>query len=225
MRFSASTTSMATDLLQALKDLTGLYSDVSRQWNWWQERRRDDEHDRIWRVLGQWENGAPKREYTKDEAESFGQAELAKTHKQLEEDRKHRADLVTQSYDKDLENLRLNLLRTEADSTFFTHVLQKPASPAQREDAAQRIAERRATAADLLGKVGDPKQVIDRHGFLPAERRDMNPRSHMDYWRHPNLRHCAKSDRRRFNALLKMPMPDPSSMCSECQAPAEWHEY
>ncbi|MFC4003699.1 hypothetical protein ACFS2C_10000 [Prauserella oleivorans] len=218
-------TSTGAELLQALADLPGLYSDVSRQWNWREEGRRDQEHDRIWQIIREWDNGAPDREYTEEEAEALGQAELDKVDKRLAEDRKRRADLVAQSYDKDREHLRLNLLRTEAGTAFFTHVLAAPASPDQREDAERRIADRQAAADDLRHQLGDPEQIIDRHGYLPSERREMNLRSHMDCWRHPALCEWAKNDRRRFSALLAMPIPAPASMCSECEAPAKWHEY
>jgi hypothetical protein len=77
----------------------------------------------------------------------------------------------------------------------------------------------------LRRQLGDPEQVIDHSGYLSAERRSMNLQSHMDYWRHRRLREWAKTDRRRFNDLLAMPMPDPAAMCTECQAPAEWHDY
>jgi hypothetical protein len=70
------TTSTASELLQALVDLPGLYDNVSRQWNWWQEGRRDQEHDRVWRVVRKWDNGAPEGDYTEEEAEALGQAEL-----------------------------------------------------------------------------------------------------------------------------------------------------
>lgn len=119
----------------------------------------------------------------------------------------------------------MRLLRAESDVAFFAHVLKAPASSAQREDAERRIEDRRAAADELRHQLDDPDQVIDGGGYLPAERRGMNLRSHMDDWRHPILRGWAKTDRRRFQALLAMPMPDPAAMCSECQAPAEWHDY
>lgn len=216
--------STSPQLLQALADLRG-FSTVSHQWNWWQEGRRDQEHDRLWEVLGEWENSADRREHTEVELEAFAQAELDKVDKRLEEDRQRRTDLVAQSYDKDRENLQLTLLRAESDAAFFAHVLEAPASPAQRQDAERRMADRRSTVDELRRQLGDPEQVIDRHGHLPAERREMHLREHMDHWRHPLLRKLATKDRRRFNVLLKMPTPDPTAMCSECQAPAEWHEY
>lgn len=214
--------STGSELLQALEELARM-GDVSRQWNWWQEGRRDQEHDRLWRILGEWDNGVP--EVTEEEAEAFAQAEMDKADERLEADRRRRADLMARSYDEEREHLRLRLLRTESDAAFFAHVLAAPASPAQQEAAERRAADRREAADELRRQLGDPEQVIDRGGFWPAERRDMNLRSHMDCWRHPVLREWARTDRRRFNALLKMPMPDRSAMCSECQAPVEWHEY
>jgi hypothetical protein len=47
----------------------------------------------------------------------------------------------------------------------------------------------------------------------------------MTYFRHRLLREWESKDRRRFKALLGMPIPDISAMCSECQAPILWHEY
>jgi hypothetical protein len=218
-------TSTGPELLEALADLHGMYGDVARQWNWWQEGRRDREHDRVWRILGEWDNGAPKRKYTKAQADALGQTELDKVNRSVEEKRQRREDLVARTYDQDRENLRLRLLRTESDAAFFGHVREAPASPAQRENAERRIAERQASADQLRGQLGDPEHVIDQQGYLPAERRELNLRSHMDHWRHPALRQWSTTDRRRFNALLAMPMPGAVAMCSECQAPAEWHEY
>lgn len=53
----------------------------------------------------------------------------------------------------------------------------------------------------------------------------MNLSSHVTCWRYPILRELAKRDRRRFNAVLSIPPVRVEDMCSECQAPTEWHEY
>lgn len=214
--------STGQQLLAALEGFCTVYSDVSL-WNWWEEGRRDREHDRHWHVLCEWDNGAP--ESTPEEAEAFAQAQLDDLDRKLEQDRARRADLVADSYEEDRETARLRLLRARSDSAFFGHVLAAPTSAAQRDDAEHRLSEAHATADGLQRELGDPDQVIDQHGYLPAERRALNFSSHRDYWRHPRLREWAKTDRRRFTALLKMPMPDPAAMCSECQAPSEWHEY
>ncbi len=116
-------------------------------------------------------------------------------------------------------------MRTESDAAFFGHVLEKPANAGQREDAERRLAGARSAAEEMRLQLGDPERVIDKKGYLPAERRAMNLDAHMRYFRHRMLREWATTNKRRFNALLKMPMPDPSAMCSECEAPAQWHEY
>jgi hypothetical protein len=216
--------STAEQLLQALSDLTGIYSDPARQWSWWQEGRRDQEHDLVLQIVSEWDRCGPRRR-SDDENAVLRHAEPDTVGKNLDEDTHRRADLVVERYDAGRERLRLRLLRTRSDIAFFGHVLQMPASSAQREDAERRLSASRGAAAGLLDQLGDPEQVVDRRGCLPAERREMNLRSHMQCWRHPTLRSWAMTQRRRFNALLAMPMPDPAAMCSQCQAPAAWHDY
>lgn len=218
-------TSTADELVEALSVMGRMYSDVALQWDWWEEGRREQEHERVWRVLREWDNGADRRGHTEEEIEAFLQANSDKVDKRIAADKERRARLVAQSYDQDRETSRLRLLRTEADAAFFGHVIDAPASAAQRTDAERRLEESRTVARTLREQLGDPEQVLDRHGYLPSERRPQNLEQHMTFWRHPTLRKLAKTDRRRFRALLAMPMPDPASMCSECQAPAEWHEY
>lgn len=219
-------TSTGPELLQALEDMTAFH-EPWHQWNWWQEDREKQEHDRLWRVLEQWDNGADSEsgQDTEKDRDAAAQAYLDKLDKQREENQQRRAELTAKSYDKDRENARLRLLRVEADAAFFAHVLEAPANDAQREAAERRLVSSQQAADDLRRQVGDPEQVIDHRGYLPAERREMNLSSHMSNWRHPRLREWQKKDRRRFTALLKMPAPAPSAMCSECQAPTEWHSY
>jgi hypothetical protein len=210
-------------LLNALDGIRGIYGDVARRWNWWEEGRRELEHDRHWRVLREWDNGAPQT--TPEEAEAVAQTQLDDIDHRLEQDRLRRADLVADSYDEDRAATRLRLLRAESDAAFFGHVLDAPASPAQRDDAERRLSESRTAVDALRRELSDPDQVLDQHGYLPAERRERNPSSHTAFWRHPRLREWSTRDRRRFTALLKMPVPDPAAMYSECEAPAEWHDY
>lgn len=51
--------STGQQLLHALTELQGMYSDVSHRWNWWQEGREEQEHDRVLQVVREWDNGAP----------------------------------------------------------------------------------------------------------------------------------------------------------------------
>lgn len=209
-------------LLEALETLAKQY-DVVHTWDWWQEGRRDKEDARAWRVLEEWDNGAPQQ--SPEETDAAVRKRFAEWDKKDEEARQHRADLVAQSYDRDRELLRLRLLRVEADAAFFGHVIAKPASQEQLDEALNRQDTSRTEAEDLRREIGDPEEVIDSNGYFPAERREVNLRSHSKYWRHPSLRKLSKTNRRRFNALLKMPPPTPEDMCSECEAPSLWHEF
>lgn len=48
----------------------------------------------------------------------------------------------------------------------------------------------------------------------------------MTFWRHPMLRELNRTkQRRRFKTLLAMRAPASANMCSECEAPSQWHEY
>ena len=131
-------TSSGQQLLEALDGFRTVHSDVSL-WTWWEEGRRDREHDRHWRILREWDNGAPKS--TPEEAEDFAQAQLDDLDLELEQDRARRADLVANSYDEDRETGRLRLLRARSDAAFFGHVLAAPAGAAQRDDAERRLSE------------------------------------------------------------------------------------
>lgn len=215
--------STGPELLRALEEMRGLYTDVARQWNRWEEGRRDIEHDRIMAVFQEWDNSASEK--SQEEVDALVQATHDDVDRSIQEDQKRRDELVAHSYDKERDSQRLNLLRTECDAAFFSHVLEAPASKAQGEEAERRLADSQAAADKLRDQLGDPEQAIDRDGELPAERRERNLRWHMEYCRHRQLRDWATKDRRRFNALLKMPMPDVPAMCPECQAPALWHEY
>ncbi|WP_410599715.1 hypothetical protein [Amycolatopsis sp. lyj-90] len=96
--------------------------------------------------------------------------------------------------------------------------------------------------------MGDPETVIDRHGWLPAERRWLN-RAGFSCWRHKEVRRLrvltadlrakydASSDRaerselratiahedrarQEREAILE---PDVADMCADCERPSSWH--
>jgi hypothetical protein len=211
------------DLLRELTELTKHH--VEREWDWWQDGRREQEHDRQWAILHEWDNGAVGPDDGGD-PEAAAQAVLDDVDRRVKAERDRRAALAAEQYDKERECLRLSLLRTEADAAFFAHVAKAPASPAQQDAAERRLAERQEEAKQLRSSLGDPDQIIDATGHYPDERREMNLSSHMTFWRHPALRKLHDSkQRRRFNALLAMRPPATEAMCSECEAPSQWHEY
>lgn len=198
---------------------------VEREWDWWQDGRREQEHDRQWAVLGEWDNGARERAELAGSDSSI-EAYLEDLDRRAEATRQRRVDLAAEQYDMERASRRLQMMRAEADAAFFAHVLEAPASPAQQEKAEHRLAEQRAAAQEMRGKLGDPEEVIDCYGYTPAERRSTNLSSHMTFWRHRALRELHSSKQgKRFKVLLAMRPPAPTDMCSECEAPAQWHEY
>src|SRR6266516_2365487 len=199
--------SSPADLLRELTELTKHH--VEREWDWWQDGRRDQEHDRQWAILNEWENGTPERDDGPD-PDAAAKAYLDELDRRTEVERERRAELAAERYDKERETLRLELMRTEADVAFFAHVLEAPASSTQQDKAEHRIAERQDAAKQLRSRLGDPEQIVDSSGCSPAERRDMNLSSHMSFWRHPLLRELHDNkQRRRSTSCWRCGRPSP----------------
>lgn len=197
---------------------------VSASWNWWREGQAKQERHRIEQIVFGWDNGAPPS--TEEEGEAFAANYMKELDANLARTRGNRQRRATRQHDPERANCRLQVLRLESDAAFLTHVASKPKTLAQKTVAQQRALSALEKAVGLRETIGrDLERIIDVHGFTPAERREHHLRSHLDYWRHPRLRDWSRSDNRRFNALLAMPPLTPADMCSECQAPAAWHDY
>lgn len=211
-------TSTGAEFLAALDGICGI-DDVQHQWDWWQEGRSGREHELLLRVLRQWDHAEPPPGgyLSKEELEAHWATQRA----QRDAERRARAT----SYNKERAIARVRLLSTEATVAFMSKVLAKPASRAQEAKAEELRAASEQEAATLREQVGEPDTVVDDSGDLPLKRREQNLSEHMTYFRHRLLREWSSGQRRRFNQLLAMRPPQPADMCSECQAPAEWHEY
>lgn len=114
-----------------------------------------------------------------------------------------------------------------------------------------RITTLQRDVAALRDLVGDPETVVDKHGYLPADRREI---SHIEFmlWRQREVRRLRESVsnlserlavkgldkaeraelRRKSNAegseldkLLGVPPQSAADMCSECARPLSWHGY
>ncbi len=211
-------TSSGPEFLAALEALTS-FSAVERQWNWWQEARREQEHDQLLDVIKQWDHAEPPpggylsdREY---------EARSAAAHALREEEQLARAA----TFDKEQAAARVRLLSSEATAGFMQIVLAAPANSVQQTKAEELRVASEQEAAALREQVGDPDTVVDENGDLPATRRERHLHEHMTFFRHTLLREWSSRQRRRFSQLLAMPPPRLADMCSECQAPAEWHRY
>ncbi len=209
--------------LAALEAFLAMHS-VAASWNWWREGQAKQERHRIEQIVFGWGNGAPPS--TEGEAEAFAADYMKKFDADRARDRRNRQRRATRQYDPEQSKHRLQVLRLESDAAFFTHVASKPKTPEQKAAAEQRATSALKKAAELRESIGrDLERIIDVHGCTPAERREHHLRSHMDYWRHRRLREWSTADKRRFKALLAMPPLNPADMCSECEAPAAWHDY
>lgn len=214
----AGCTSSPSEFLTALEVLSRFW-DVDHQWNWWQEHRRDEEHDRLFNVLGQWDHATPPPGgYLSDEEV---RARLDAQQDQRHQDRSARAA----SYDKDRAQARVRLLSEQATVGFMCHVLAAPTDAVQAAKAEELRSASAQKSAELLEQVGDPDNVVDHNGDLPSTRRERHLVEHMTFFRHPVLREWSSEQRHRFKQLLAMPPPEAADMCSECQAPADWHTY
>ena len=211
-------TTGGAELLTALQSLVG-FDDVERQWNVWQEGQADEDHRQLIAVLKQWEHVSPP-------PGGYLRRETLEAHWDAEEKSRAEARRArAAAYNQERAHVRLRLLQAEATAGFMGIVLDRPASAAQRDKAAQFQMASMEEAETLREQVGDPDAVVDEHGDLPATRRERNLSEHMLYFRHRLLREWSVGQRRRFNQLLAMPIPQPQDMCAECQTPTDWHRY
>jgi hypothetical protein len=214
--------STGAQVIHAWEEIRKLH-DEAEQWHCWEEDHETRVLDQWEPILAEWDNGAPKR--SPAESAAFFAAIDAEVDERLAEEERQRVSRAAQQYDKDRAQQRMTLLQHESSAAFFRHVLTAPATPAQAAAAEEQSAKSDALAVQLRKQLGDPNLIVDKHGYLPAERRERHLNEHMRSWRHPVLRAWSQDDRKRFNALLRMPRPEPAAMCSECQAPQQWHEY
>jgi hypothetical protein len=210
-------TSSAGEFLAVLASLDG--DRIAREWNLWEEGQTRREDDRLYNVLFQWDHAEPlpDRYLAKEEVEAEFAARRAETQRQ----REARAAV----YDHDRAMARLSFLSAQASAGFMRHVLAGSASDAQRDKATEFLAAAGRDITALESQVGDPDAIPDKYGDLPAARRGYNLDSHMRLFRHEALRAWSGGQRQRFRQLLAMPVPQAADMCSECQAPADWHSY
>lgn len=215
---SPETSSSAQELFAALKKLSEL-STVEYQWNLWQKGRISQESERVWSTLAGWDHADPPPGGYPSTEEYKTRRDIKRA--ELEEERRTRAA----SYDQELSHARIRLLSEEATAGFMRNVLTAPTSQKQQEKAEELRESSEQKSAELRRQIGDPDSVVDDNGDLPPERRKQHLSEHMTFFRHELLRKLASGQRQRFNQLFAMHPPNSSDMCSECQAPKDWHNY
>lgn len=231
-------------------------------WNPWDRHLRDKAAEALLTVGDQWIRAEPGFRYmTKAEHQAHmdqWDADYKAEQQRTKAERQERA----QHYDPEREKARLHLLEDEA---FLRHVTKE----AEEVDTGQRLPllavdRRAAMLGELRGKiekyqarvdqfkaqVGDPEMVMDSHGWLPAERRQIGV-SYFSVWRQREVTELRERvdqvtqelknttgrseraavrkkswlDEYMLKGLLAVTRPAAEEMCSECQRPQAWDSW
>jgi hypothetical protein len=232
-------------------------------WNPWVLTDRAAEYDAALETCGQWARAEPGHERkTPEEYEAqFAQqaaqdeARAAAEQEQAERDRAQRAA----DYDPDRAWARLALLEEQgtlaAKVRERDEVTSRDLFPLMEDDRRcrhlaaleQEIATAQRATDELAMLAGDPDQVCDERGWLPAERREVSlalfrARREAQVYElrasiparkaglktltgkaeRARLREALKTDAARLAALEAMPPMNAADMCPECAEP-DWH--
>jgi hypothetical protein len=223
-RRSPGGSSTPAELFAAMELLTTDWH--QRQWNWWRQGQIEATEGKARGVWREWEHAEPppggyRYEGSTEEVVTAMEAEWEAQRAERERTRLARQE----KSDEEQSKARITMLQNQANAGFMRHVLGHPASAAQRAKAEEKLAKYEQEAARLAAQVSDPDEVPDRHGDLPPDRRTWHLSS-LTAFRHGLLRELdERRQRQRFRTVLAMPALDAADMCSECEAPANWHTW
>lgn len=233
------------------------------RWNPWVMEDRAEEYAAAEAVFRQWTRAEPDfRQKTASELDQWMKEQDAEFAAGTERRKQERLSRV-RNFDEARSDARLRLLEAEAQLLHSceerTGLVSKVLFPGMDETrrAAQvaeldtEITEREMRVASLRDIVGDAEAVVDEHGYLPAERREMSRIGFM-LWRErevrrlrewvagleknlaakdldkaerATLRRDLETDRNELSMLLEIPPQTEDDMCSECERPVSWHGY
>lgn len=230
------------------------------RWNPWVEQDRAVELERAMATFEQWTRAEPgHRVKTEAEFEAMF-AEWDATWK-VERDALDAAREKRKAhYDEGRELARLRLLEVEAYLFIATlerdQLVSHERAPAMDEarrakaiaDEDSRIERATALVAELHDVVGDPETVVDRHGWLPRERRELSlsgfsfrRRREVERLREAvavlpatlkatkgrepraEIREQLRRAERELTVWLAVDRLESEAMCSECELPLDWH--
>jgi hypothetical protein len=253
-------TSSGEQFSRARSLLLEIHRDAS--WNPWVEEDRMQEYQQATAVFEQWTRAEPGfRQLTSEEVDAGMATWDAKFEaRNAERDRQQAARVAL--YDEGREQARLALLEQQA---ILRHCSQKlddlrerrrfPAMPeqprrAQIAELQQSVAAARTAVVRLQEQVGDVETVVDQHGWLPQERRELalslfsarrcsEVRELRERVREQPttlqatkgraerapIRAALNRDTQRLEFLMVIPPLEAADMCSECITPASWHGY
>jgi hypothetical protein len=229
-------------------------------WNPWVLTDRAAQYDAALETCGQWARAEPGHERkTPEEYEAQfarqaaeDEAQAAAEQEQAERDRAERAA----GYDPDRARARLALLEEQgilaAKVRERDEITSRDLFPLMEDDRRSRhlaalgreIAAVQRAADELAVLAGDPEQVCDERGWLPAERREVSlalfrARREAQVYElrasiparkaglktltgkteRARLREALKTDAARLAALEAMPPMNAAGMCPECAEP------
>jgi hypothetical protein len=252
-------TTTAQEFIHARTTMIAIHKDSV--WNPWVREDRADELEHAQRQFGDWTRAEPDfRPMTLAQWKARERRLDAKSKKQHEEEERARSERRA-LYDREREADRLALLELEngqgrcqrehnglVDRVLFPAMDDNRRAAKVAECSAQ-LQQYEAEVAKLRDRVGDPETVIDEHGWLPRERRELahtmfsirRQREVKDLrekvrdltstlaatkGREPRAQvrdELAKASR-RLELWLAIPPIAEQEMCSECCSLSEWHE-
>ncbi|SDN05021.1 hypothetical protein [Allokutzneria albata] len=251
----------AREFSEALDLILSTFREQS--WNPWVVEDRAEELAAAEAILGQWTRAEPDfRPMTTAEINAWTDKLEEKAAARTEHRERERLTRV-QDYDEQRHLARLRLLEREAQvrlcradraavasgEWFPLMPESKRASDLARLDV-QIVALQRDVDA-LRERVGDPETVVDEHGYLPADRRELMLVAFMR-WRErevsrlrmavakasellavkgqakaerAKLRRARETGQTQLEILLQIPPLGAGDMCSDCVRPLGWHGY
>jgi hypothetical protein len=92
-----------------LRELADLAKDhIEREWDWWEEGRRDKEHERQWAVLAEWDNGA--KDPPGIDPDAAAKTYMEDLDRRMAKERREREALAAERYDKERESPSVSAL-------------------------------------------------------------------------------------------------------------------
>ena len=231
-------------------------------WNPWVEQDRAEEYEQATAVFEQWTRAEPDfRPMTSDELQAQMAAWDAESRaREAERDRQRAARVAL--YDEGREQARLALLEQQAVLGHRSEELDGlregrrfPLMPEQRRreqiaELEQSVAAARTAVERLQEQVGDPETVVDAHGWLPQDRRELalslfsarretevrelrervkeqqaTLKTTKGRAERAPIRDALNRDTQQLEFLMAIPRLEAAEMCSECATPASWHGY
>jgi hypothetical protein len=252
-------TTTAQEFIDARTTIIAIHKDSV--WNPWVRDDRADELEHAQRQFGEWTRAEPDfKPMTLAQWKARERRLDAQSKKQHKENERARAARRAY-YDPAREADRLALLELEngqrrcqrehdglVDRTLFPAMDDNRRAAKVAECSAQLL-QYQAEVAKLRDRVGDPETVIDEHGWLPHERRqlahtmfsirrqnevkdlrdkvrDLTGTLAATEGREPraHVRDELAKASRRLELWLAVPPVAEQEMCSECCSLSEWHE-